>query len=215
MSVKIHAFPASPRSFKVLLVANHLGGDYELCFCDLSKGAQKSDLYTAVNPNQKAPAVEDGDFRLWESNAIIQYLAATMPEAGLLPADEKGRADVARWMFWESTSWDPAIATIVFERVVKGLFGGGGPDAAEVEKALQKFNRVAGILNQHLKGRDYLCGDSLSLADFAVAADLSMAEAASLPLEPYPEIRRWSAQLAELPAWKATRAMQQTPAAAA
>ena len=213
--MKIHAFPPSPRAFKVLLVADHLGSDYELCFCDLTKGAQKSDAYTLLNPNQKMPALEDGDLKLWESNAIIQYLAAKSPEARLMPSDEKARADVMRWMFWESTTWDPAIATLVFERVVKGLFGGGPPDPVEVEKGLQKFNRAAGILNAHLKGRDAISGERLSLADFAVAADLTMAEAAQLPLEPYPEIRRWSARLAELPAWKAARAMQQAPAAAA
>ena len=214
MSLKIHAFPPSPRAFKVLLVANHLGSDYEFCLCDLTKGAQKTDDYTALNPNQKMPALEDGDLKLWESNAIIQYLAAKSPEAGLLPSDEKARADVVRWMFWESTTWDPAIAALVFERVVKGFFGGGPPDQAEVEKALQKFNRAAEILNAHLKGRDYISGNRLSLADFAVAADLTMAEAAQLPLADYSDIRRWSERLAELPAWKATRAMQ-APAVAA
>jgi glutathione S-transferase len=213
--MNIHAFPPSPRAFKVLLVATHLGADYELCFCDLTKGAQKSDAYTALNPNQKMPTLEDGDFKLWESNAIIAYLAAKSPAAGLVPSDDKARADVMQWMFWESTTWDPAIATLVFERVVKGLFGGGAPDPVEVEKGLQKFKRAADILNAHLKGRDYISGDRLSLADFAVAADLTMAEAAQLPLEPYPEIRRWSAGLAGTPAWQAARAMQQAPAAAA
>src|SRR5258706_14104096 len=87
--MKIHAFPPSPRAFKVLLVANHLGSDYELCFCDLTKGAQKSDAYTLLNPNQKMPALEDGDLKLWESNAIIEYLAAKSPEARLMPSDQK------------------------------------------------------------------------------------------------------------------------------
>jgi len=56
-----HSIPPSPRAFKVLLVANHLGSDYEFCLCDLTKGAQKTDDYTALNPNQKMPALEDGD----------------------------------------------------------------------------------------------------------------------------------------------------------
>ena len=215
MTMKIHAFPPSPRAFKVLFVANYLGSDYEFCLCDLTKGGQKTDAYTALNPNQKMPTLEDGDLKLWESNAIIQYLAAKKPESGLVPSDEKARADVLRWMFWESTTWDPAIATLVFERVVKSFFGGGAPDPVEVEKALQKFTRAADILNAHLRGRDYLSGDRLSLADFAVAADLTMAEAAQLPLDDYPEIRRWSARIADLPAWKAVRSMQQAPAAAA
>ena len=208
MSLTLHAFPPSPRSFKVLAVAHHLGIDYQFAFCDLTKGAQKAAAYTALNPNQRVPALEDGDFSLWESNAIIQYLATRKPEANLLPMDERGRADVARWQFWESTTWDPACAILVFERAVKRFFGGGAPDPVEVEKGLQRFHRAAKVLEAHLRGRAYVCGDRLTLADFALAADLTMAEPAQLPLEGYGEIRRWAGRLADLPAWQRTREMQ-------
>jgi len=208
MSLTLHAFPPSPRAFKVLVVAHYLGIDYKLVLCDLTKGDQKSATYTALNPNQKMPSLEDGDFSLWESNAICQYLANKKPEAGLFPADERARADVTRWQFWESTTWDPACVILVFERAVKKFFGGGAPDPVEVEKGLQRFHRAAGVLDGHLKGRKYVCGNQLTLADFSIGADLTMAEAAQFPLEKYGEIRRWSAMLAELPAWKKTRAMQ-------
>ncbi len=208
MSLRLHVFPPSPRAFKVLVVAHHLGIDYEFVLCDLTKGDQKSAAYAALNPNQRMPSLEDGDFRLWESNAIIQYLAAKKPEGGLLPADERARADVARWQFWESTTWDPACAILVFERAVKRFFGGGAPDPVEVEKGLQRFHRAAKVLEAHLRGRAYVCGDRLTLADFALAADLTMAEPAQLPLEGYGEIRRWAGRLADLPAWQRTREMQ-------
>src|SRR5262245_12503059 len=188
MSLKVHAFPMSPRSFKVLLVANHLGLDYTFAFCAFSKGMQKSEAYTAININQRAPAIEDGDFKLWESNAIIHYLATKKP--GLLPMDEQGRADVLRWQFWESTTWDPACATLVFERVVKGLFGLGAADAAEVEKGLEKFNRAATILNAHLKGRQFVAGDKLSIADLGMGASMTMAVPAQFPMDAYPEVQR-------------------------
>lgn len=208
MSLRLHVFPPSPRAFKVLVVAHHLGIEYEFVLCDLTKGDQKSAAYAAVNPNQRMPSLEDGDFRLWESNAIVQYLAAKKPERGLLPADERARADVARWQFWESTTWDPGCAILVFERAVKRFFGGGAPDPVEVEKGLQRFHRAAKVLDAHLRGRTYVCCDRLTLADFALAADLTMAEPAQLPLEDYGEIRRWAGRLAELPAWQRTRAMQ-------
>jgi glutathione S-transferase len=208
MSLRLHVFPPSPRAFKVLVVAHHLGIDYQFVPCDLTKGEQKSAAYTAINPNQRMPSLEDGDLRLWESNAIIQYLAATRPESGLLPTDERARADVARWQFWESTTWDPACAILVFERAVKRFFGGGAPDPVEVEKGLQRFHRAAKVLDAHLRGRAYVCCDRLTLADFALAADLTMTEAAQLPLEDYGEIRRWAGRLADLPAWQRTRAMQ-------
>jgi len=115
---------------------------------------------------------------------------------------------VTRWQFWESTTWDAACAILVFERVVKGFFGGGAPDPAEVEKGLQRFHRAAKVLDAHLRGRTYVCGNRLTLADFAIGAGLTMAEPAQLPLESYAELRRWAARLADLPAWQRTRAMQ-------
>lgn len=213
MSLKIHAFPLSPRNFKVLLVANHLELDYEFVFCDLNKGMQKQPSYAAININQRAPALEDGDFKLWESNAIVQYLASKKPGT-LVPTDEQGRADVLRWQFWESTTFDPSVAILAYERLVKGLFGGGPPDPVEVEKGIAKFDAAARILNAHLKGRDYVAGNRLSVADFSLGSALILAQPAQLPIEPYAEIRRWGARLAELPAWRATVAMQQQSAAA-
>jgi glutathione S-transferase len=213
MSLKLHAFPMSPRGFKVLAVAEHLGLPYDFVLCDLTKGDQKTAAYTAVNPNQKMPALEDGDFKLWESNAITQYLASKKPGA-LLPLDEQARADVARWMFWESTTWDRAVAILTFEHAVKALFGLGGADPAEVAKGEQMFHFAAKILDAHLKGRDYICGDALSLADFSIGAALTVAEMGRLPLAPYAEIQRWGARMAELPAWNRVRAMQR-PAVAA
>ncbi|TMH32982.1 MAG: glutathione S-transferase family protein [Betaproteobacteria bacterium] len=206
--MRLHVFPPSPRAFKVLVVAHHLGIDYQLALCDLTKGEQKSAAYAALNPNQRMPTLEDGDFKLWESNAIIQYLATKKPGSGLLPADERGRADIARWQFWESTTWDPACAILVYERAIKRFFGGGAPDPVEVEKGLQRFHRAAKVLDGHLRGRTYVCGNRLTIADFAIGADLTMAEPAQLPLEGYGEIRRWGEMLAELPAWQRTRAMQ-------
>ncbi|MGD9967684.1 MAG: glutathione S-transferase family protein [Hyphomonadaceae bacterium] len=213
MSLRIHAFPLSPRGFKVLAVAEHLQLPYEFVYCDLTKGAQKQSAFTAINPNQKMPVLEDGDFTLWESNAIIQYLAGKKPGA-LLPLDERARADVARWMFWESTTWDAAAATLAFENFVKHVFGLGAPDPARVAEGEQKFDSAARILDAHLRGRDFVCGDKLSLADFSLAAALTIAEPAKLPLAPYAEIERWGARMADLPAWTAVRAMQRTPAAA-
>jgi glutathione S-transferase len=214
MTIRIHAFPLSPRAFKVLAFANHIGVPYEFVLCDLTKGAQRSPEFTRLNLNQRMPVLEEDGWSLWESNAIIQYLATKKPELNLLPKDERGRADVARWMFWESAHWDSACAILVFERFVKQAFGRGAADPVEVEKGLAQFNRAAKVLDEHLKGREFLCGDRLTVADFSVGAALIMAEKAQFPLEPYGEIRRWYASLSALPAWQKTLAAQQLPQAA-
>src|SRR5215510_340997 len=75
MTIELYVFPPSPRAFKVMAVANHLGLDYEIHFIDLRKGDQKTPQYAALNPNMRMPTLKEGDYVLWESSAIAQYLA--------------------------------------------------------------------------------------------------------------------------------------------
>src|SRR4030095_1835066 len=121
MTVKLHVFPPSPRAFKVLAAANYLGIPYEQSSVECRTGAHRTPEYARLNPNMKMPTLEDGDFVLWESNAILQYLASKKPESGLLPKDERARIDVTRWQFWDLAHWDPACAVFVFEYVAKPL----------------------------------------------------------------------------------------------
>ncbi len=214
MALSLYAFPPSPRSFKPIAVIEHLGLPYDLRWVDLSKGEQKSPAYAAININQKAPALEDDGLVIWESNAIVAYLASKDFGSGLLPRDERARADVMRWLFWESSTWDPACAILVFERFVKQAFGAGAPDPAQIAIGLEKFHAAAAILEHHLEGRAFLCGEGVTVADFAIGASMTMAEPAQFPMESYPNLRAWAARLAELPAWSRARARQARPAAA-
>ncbi|HLY39182.1 MAG TPA: glutathione S-transferase family protein [Candidatus Binatia bacterium] len=199
---KLHLAPPSPRAFKVLAVARYLGLDFELCPIDLLNGAQRTPEFTALNPNQKMPVLEEDGFVLWESNAIMQYLAAKKPEAGLVHTDPRRCADVARWQFWENAHWDPACATLIFERLLKKLFGQGDPNPAEVEKGEAAVRRFGAVLDRWLAGRRFLCGDELTLADFSVGAWLNYADRAAYPIDELRQVRRWYAGLVELPAWR-------------
>ena len=125
MTLKLHVFPLSPRAFKVLWCANHLGLNYQIAPVDFTKGTNKTPAFLALNPNARMPVLEDDGFVLWESNAIVNYLSAKNPEAGLLPAEPRARAMIEQWQFWDSCHWDPAGAIFVYERVVKPLFGMG------------------------------------------------------------------------------------------
>ena len=115
MTIELYVFPPSPRAFKVMAVANHLGLDWTLKMIDFRKGDQKTPQYAALNPNMKMPTLKEGDYVLWESNAIGQYLALKRPELGLFPRDERARLDVTRWQFWDLAHWDPACAVFAFE----------------------------------------------------------------------------------------------------
>jgi glutathione S-transferase len=200
--MKLYVFPPSPRATKVIALAHHLGVDCEFRIVDLFKGEQTKPEFAALNPNKRMPVLEDDGFVLWESNAILHYLAAKKPASGLWPADTKGQADVLRWLLWEAAHWTPACTPTAFERVVKKLSGQGDPDLAEVAKGEKQFHQFAEVLNAHLSARKWLLGNDLTIADFSVGAPMLMAEAAQYPLAPYPEITRWYAALAALPAWK-------------
>ena len=126
MTIELYAFPLSPRGFKVMAVANHLGLDWTLRFVDLRKGDPRSPEFAALNPNMRMPVLKDGNYVLWESSAIAQYLALRRPDAGLFPAEERARLDIARWQFWDHAHWDPACSIFAFEYVVSALASATG-----------------------------------------------------------------------------------------
>jgi glutathione S-transferase len=215
MSIELYVFPPSPRAFKVMAAANHLGLDVALRMVDLRKGEQKAPRYAGLNPNMRMPTLVDGDFVLWESNAILQYLASKKPESGLFPEDLRDRLDVTRWQFWDLAHWDPACAALIFEYVAKPLvLGIKEPDMVAIAKGTEAFQRVASVLDGHLKGRKFITGDTLTVADFSIGAAMNLAEMAHFPLAPFAEIRRWHGTLSALPAWRNTLAQVAMPAAA-
>lgn len=199
--MRLHVFPPSPRATKVMALANHLGLDCELRLVDLIKGDQHKPEFAALNPNERMPVLEDEGFVLWESNAILHYLATKKPGSRLWPTDAKSQADVLRWQSWEAAHWFPACAILAFERVIKKLTGQGAPDPDEVAKGENQFHRCAEVLNAHLRSRKWLLGNDLTIADFSVGAPMAVAEAAQYPAAKYTEITRWYGALASLPAW--------------
>jgi glutathione S-transferase len=212
MNMKLYGFPPSPNTWKVRAVAAHLGIPLELEFVDLAKGQQYTPAYLALNPTGRTPFLVDGDFKLWESNAIMQYIASQKPN-GLWPNDARTRADITRWISWQLAHWgSESCEPLIFERLVKKFINLGAPDAAAVAKAMECFNREARVLDAHLSNQSYLVGSELTLADFAVAAPLFYASEAELPLVNYGHIREWFGRVSALPAWRETAP---PPAAAA
>ena len=202
--MKLYYHPASPFARKPRIAAHLLGIELETQVVDLFSGAGQSPEFLALNPNGKVPTLQDGDFVLWESNAIVQYLAARAPESPLAPRDLQSQSDILRWQFWEASSWAPACSIFVYENVLKPIMGKGDPDPAELAKGAEKFHRCAKLLDAHLAAGPWLLGADLTLADISVAAGMMYAEAGRYPLADYPHIRAWFANIRELPAWQAT-----------
>jgi glutathione S-transferase len=214
--IELYVFPPSPRAFKVMAIANHLGIETKIRPLDLVKGEQKTFEYAALNPNMRMPTMKDGDYVLWESCAIEQYLADKKPDSGLFPKDQRARLDVTRWQFWETAHWDPACAVFLYENLIKPvILKIGDPDAAALAKGTENFERAAKVLDAQLKGKKFISGGTVTIADFGIAAPLNDAEAGRLPVGPYREINRWYATMRALPAWQKTLTQCQLPAAAA
>jgi glutathione S-transferase len=212
MLMKLYGFPPSPNTWKVRAVAAHLGIPLALEFVDLTKGQSRTPQYLALNPTGRTPVLVDGDFTLWESTAIMQYLASLKPNA-LRPDDARSQADVVRWQSWYLQHWGPeACEPMLFERLVKRFLNLGPPDAAVLAKATEAFHKEAAVLDAHLSARPYLVGTGLTLADFSVVSPLVYAAEGELPVDGYPHLRDWSARILALPAWRETAP---TPAAQA
>jgi glutathione S-transferase len=199
--VKLYTFPMSNNCMKVVAVMNQLGLAAESEFIDLAKGGQMDAGFVKLNPNHMVPTLADGDFALWESNAIMQYLCSRKPGTSLYPTDPKVQADINRWMFWQSGHLNAAVGVIQFERMVKGMMGMGDPNPALVDPALERFHRFAAVLDGHLSGREWIVGREPTLADFSVGSSFIYAVPSQLPMEKYAEVRRWYGKLAALPAW--------------
>jgi glutathione S-transferase len=209
--MKLYGFPPSPNTWKVRAVAAHLGVALDLEFIDLTK--PRTAAYLALNPTGRTPTLVDGDFVLWEANAIMQYLVARSANA-LWPNDARARADIMRWQSWQLAHWSKeGCEPLIFQRLVKKFLNLGAPDDAILAKGTECFNREARVLDAHLSKQPYLVGNGVTLADFSVAAPLFYAKEAELPLAPYSHVRDWFGRVSALPAWRDTA--PERPSAAA
>ncbi len=186
---------------KACAVAKYLEAPVEFIRVDLAKGEQRTPQYLAINPNGKIPALEDGDIRLWESNAIMCHLARKA-KSELLPDDPAKQIEVMKWLFWNSEHFTRHAGTLYFNYLVKPKFGLGAPDEKATEEAIGFARQFALVLDRALEDRTFLLGDHLTIADFAVSVTLPQAEAIRLPIEGLSNIARWKSHLEEIPAWR-------------
>ena len=124
--MRLYYHPRSSNSRRVLLTAHHLGLNLELAMVDLSRGEHKTPEFLRLNPNGKIPILVDRAFQLWESHAIMQYLADDSPEQDIYPREVSARADVNRWLFWSAYHFAPAAGLIILRTGIEGNSRGFG-----------------------------------------------------------------------------------------
>ena len=201
--MKVYSIQASNNCRRVNATIAHLGLDVELVEPSMQSGDLKKADYLGLNPNGKVPTLVDGDLVLWESRAIMQYLASTKP-SDFWPSDAKKQADIARWQFWEAVHLSKGTGAFAFENLFKKIFMKQDADPAALKAGEKEFHTFAPVLNAQLEGKQWVTGDKLTLADFSIGGCFSYAEASGLPWQDYGHIRSWWGRLGELPAWKST-----------
>lgn len=202
--MKLYFHPLSGNSRRALLVAAHLEVPLDKIVVDLTSGEQRGPAHLARNPNGKLPVLEDDGLLLWESRAIMMYLADRVPGQTLYPTDPRDRADVQRWLFWCANHMTPACAILVQERFVKQLMGRGDPDPVEVARGEALFRQSAAILDAQLAGKTWVTQDRLTLADLSLAAGFALAGPARFPLADAANVRAWLARVQDTAAWQRT-----------
>lgn len=185
---------------KACALAHYLEAPVEFVYLDLAKGEHKTPDYLKLNPNGKVPTLADDAHSIWEADAILCRLAQ-IAKSDTWPDDNR-QAEILRWLSWNAYQFNPGGSALYFEYVIKPRFNIGPPDDAEVKAAQATFRTYGAILDNHLKGRKWLLGDTLSIADFSVAVTLPYAEKAHIPLNEFPQMKRWHDQLNEFDGWR-------------
>lgn len=188
----------------VSATAAHLNIDLDVQQLNPMEGQLSSNEFRAVNPNQMAPALEDGGFKLWESRAISQFLCDKTPGQTLWPKEAQQRADVGRWMYWNACHLGRATGTMAYEKIMKPQFMKMDPDKSQVEWAQKQFDKHAPVLNAQLESTPWIAGTEMTLADFDIGAHLQWAEASGLSLKDYTYIQKWQENLNKTEAWSKT-----------
>jgi glutathione S-transferase len=184
---------------KVLWTLAELGLPYRRIDAGMKFGVNDTADYKAMNPTGLVPTIDDDGYVLWESNAIVRYLAARHAPGTLYPEDLKARFQAERWMDWQAIAFNTAI-TPIFLGLIRTPED--KRDAAAIEASRVKTEACLAILDAALAGRPYLNGDAFTVADIPAAAGANRWYKLPAEREPRPNVERWLARLGERPGFR-------------
>jgi len=202
MTITLYDMQDSPHARKVRLLAAELGIPLQKIERDPRKGETRSPDYLAMNPNGRVPTLKEDGFCLWESPAILKYLAAKRPERALGGGDARSQGLIDQWLFWWAAGPEAAVDALVWEMLIKPkVLNQPGNDPGIVADAHKRLARFLPVLDQQLEGRDYIVGP-LSIADFAIGPRFDRApELLKFDVAPYENIGAWLTRLRAKPYW--------------
>jgi glutathione S-transferase len=195
--IKLYNHPLSGNCYKVRLLLNHLGIKYERIDIDIFGGEQNKPEFVALNPNKKIPVIVDGDFVMWESNAILLYLGKKFSPNPFYSESPEAFGAISQWLFFGKTTIDPNLARARYMlRFV--------PEESRSEKdliSLQEAGKSAlQTLNVHLKNNEFLAG-SYSTADMGCYPYINTAEEGGISLSQFPAVQNWCDRIRSQPGY--------------
>lgn len=205
--MKLYCDPISTTSRPVLLFVAESGIAFDREHVDLLSDGNLDPAYLAINPNGVVPFLVDGELALGECVAILKYLAQKVGSPAY-PEDLKARAKVDEALSWFSTNLHEYFCLFTIYPNF-GIPKGVDPMLSQAMIAFgeEKAPRWLKVLDQHMIGdRPFVCGETITLADYLGAAFITLGDATAYDFGPYPNIRRWIANMRALPSWDATYA---------
>jgi glutathione S-transferase len=192
MSITLHGFPLSGHSHRVQLALSLMGLPHQVVQVDLKNGAHKSPHFLELNPFGQVPVLDDDGTTLFDSNAILVYLATKYDaDRRWLPRDPKGQADVQAWLSVAAglIAFGPAAARLIT------VFGA----KYNAEDVIGRAHGLLEVMEGQLAARSFLVGNAATLADIAGYSYIAAAPEGNVDLAAYPNVRAWLARVEALP----------------
>ena len=184
---------------KVLWCCEEMPLGYERIDAGMAFGVVNTPQYLRLNPNGLVPTIDDEGFVLWESNAIVRYLAAKHAAGSLWPEDFALRADADRWMDWQLSTFWPAIRTL-FMGLIRTPPDKRDPRALEESRG--KTAEVLRVLDAHLATHEYIAGDKFTMGDIPLGCGVWRWMALPVERPALPNVQRWFDSLTQRPAYQ-------------
>ena len=188
------------RAQRCLWTLEELGVPYEHVKTNQGAGESRTPEFLKINPNGHVPALQDGDFILWESMAIAQYVAKKYGQGSLWPASVEDEGLVMQWALWASLEVEIFVVNYLRHAV---MYPPEKRRPELVKEATDILPAPLKVLNDSLAGKDYLVGNRFSVADINVATVLLLADIyKQIGVDQYPNIMAWLNRVSARPAWQ-------------
>ena len=195
--IELYYWP-TPNGHKISIMLEELGVPYEVKYINIGRGDQFEPSFLKIAPNNRMPAIVDPEgpggqpISIFESGAILQYLGRKF--AKFYPGDERGRAEVDQWLFWQMGGLGPMAGQAHHFRQY-------APEKIQygIDRYTNEVNRLYGVMNKRLADRDYLAGD-YSIADMASFPWTRSYKNQGQDLQEFPNVKRWFEAISARPA---------------